>query len=81
MDEQDRYHSQLLMKIIELCDQLAVVGEEVKSEELVPIALNGFSSSWQLLSWGVCAQISFPPLRSYGMISSRRRQDWRLLQV
>jgi hypothetical protein len=36
-----------LMKIIELRDQLAAVGEEVKSEELVPIALNGFSSSWQ----------------------------------
>jgi hypothetical protein len=33
------------MKITELCDLLAAVGEEVKSETLVPVALNGFSSS------------------------------------
>lgn len=32
------------MKIIELCDQFASIGEEVKGEEIVPIALNGFSS-------------------------------------
>jgi hypothetical protein len=44
-----------LMKITKLHDQLAAVGEEVKSEELVPIALNGFSSSWQPFVWGVCA--------------------------
>lgn len=34
-----------LMKIVELCDQLAIVGEEVKSEELVPI-----SFEWVLVS-------------------------------
>jgi hypothetical protein len=44
-----------LMKITKLRDQLATVGEEVKSEELVPIALNGFSSSWQPFVKGVCA--------------------------
>jgi hypothetical protein len=42
-----------LMKIIEFHDQLAVIGEEVKGEELVPIALNGFTSSWQPFDHGV----------------------------
>jgi hypothetical protein len=49
-----------LMKITELHDQLAAIGEEVKSEELVPIALNGFSSSWQPFVQGVCAQEKLP---------------------
>jgi hypothetical protein len=30
-----------LVKIAKLCDQPATIGEEVKSEELVLIALNG----------------------------------------
>jgi hypothetical protein len=53
--------------------KLAAVGEEVKGEELVPIALNGFSSSWQPFVHGVCARKSFPLLRGYGMTSSKRR--------
>jgi hypothetical protein len=36
-----------LMKIIELRDQLAAIGVKVEDEELVPIALNGFSPSWK----------------------------------
>ena len=44
------------MKINELHDQLAAIGEEIKGEELVPIALNGFSSSWQPFVHGVCAR-------------------------
>jgi hypothetical protein len=35
-----------LMKIAEVHCQLAAFGEEVKGEELVSIALNGFSSFW-----------------------------------
>lgn len=36
-----------LIEIIKSRDQPATVGEEVKSEELISIALNGLSSSWQ----------------------------------
>ena len=43
-----------LMEIIELRDQLVAIVDEIKSEELVPIALNGFSSSWQTFVQGVC---------------------------
>jgi hypothetical protein len=49
-----------LMKIIELHDQLAAIGEEVKSEKLVPIALNVFSSSWQPFVQGVYAREKLP---------------------
>jgi hypothetical protein len=45
MDEPNT-NSRYLMKIVKLHDQRAVVEEEVKREQLVPIALNGFSSSW-----------------------------------
>jgi hypothetical protein len=34
-----------VMKITNIREQLATVGEEVKNEEVVPITLNGFSSS------------------------------------
>jgi hypothetical protein len=36
-----------LMKIIELRDQLVSIGVKVEDEELVPIALNGFSPFWK----------------------------------
>jgi hypothetical protein len=48
------------MKIIELCDRLVVFEEEVKGEELVSIALNGFSSSWKHFFHGVCARENLP---------------------
>ena len=48
-----------LMKIIELRDQFASIGEEVEGEEIVPIALNGFSS-WQPFVRGVCACKKLP---------------------
>jgi hypothetical protein len=49
-----------LMKIIELRDQLATTGEKIKSEESIPIALNGFSSSWEPFVQGVCAHGLLP---------------------
>lgn len=45
-----------LMEINEIRDQLASAVEEVKGDEVVPIALNMFSSSWQPFVHGVCAQ-------------------------
>jgi hypothetical protein len=52
-----------LMKITKLHNQLAAVGEEVNSEELVPIALNGFSSSWQPFVHRVYARKKFPTFK------------------
>lgn len=68
-----------LMKLNQIRDRRTAFGEEVEGDELVPIALNGLSSSWQLLSKGHVPMKSFPPIRSYGRNSSRR-QEWRLLQ-
>jgi len=48
-----------LMKIIELRDQFASIGEEVEGEEILPIALNGLSS-WQPFVRGVCAWKKIP---------------------
>jgi hypothetical protein len=39
---------------------LAAIGTKVEDEELVPIALNGFVSSWKLFAHGVCAHESLP---------------------
>jgi hypothetical protein len=50
-----------LMKISMLRDQLVAIGENTKTEELVPIALNGFSSSWEQLVRSVCAREKSPP--------------------
>ena len=62
-----------LMNITELRDQLVVFGEKIRSEDVVPIALSGFSSSWDCL-FGVFVLVrSFPTLRSFGMILSRRK--------
>jgi hypothetical protein len=43
-----------LMKLAELRDQLGAVGDEVKDDELVWIALNGFSSSWHNFVQVIC---------------------------
>lgn len=45
-----------LIKIPKIYDQYAVAGEKVKSEELVPITLNGFSYPWQCFVRCVCPQ-------------------------
>lgn len=44
-----------LMKVIKLYDKLRVIGVKEEDEELVPIALNRFSPSWDLFLWGVYA--------------------------
>jgi hypothetical protein len=49
-----------LMKITELRDQLAAIGVKVEDEELVPIALNGFSTSWKPFVQGICAREKLP---------------------
>jgi hypothetical protein len=49
-----------LMKVTEICDKLAVVGEKVVDVELVNIALNGFSASWEPFVKGICAHENLP---------------------
>jgi hypothetical protein len=51
-----------LMKVTQICDQLAAVGEKVANAELVNMALNGFPSSWEPFVKGICARENLPNL-------------------
>jgi hypothetical protein len=62
------------MKICELQDHRTVIEVKVENEELVPIALNGFSSSQEPFVGVFVFVRSYPPLRGFGMISSRKKQ-------
>jgi hypothetical protein len=48
------------MKIICVLDHLAVVGEKVADAELVNMALNGFSTSWEPFVKGICTWENLP---------------------
>ena len=41
-------------------DELAVVGEVADSGELIRVALNGFSKSWESFVWGIVARENMP---------------------
>ena len=41
-------------------DELAVVGEMVDNAELIQVALNGFSKSWESFVWGIVARENMP---------------------
>jgi hypothetical protein len=49
-----------LTKITQMRDELAVVGEKTKDYDLVCVALNGFSKSWDVFVRGVVAQEKLP---------------------
>jgi hypothetical protein len=49
-----------LMKVMQICDQLATVGEKVADAELVNMALNGFPTSWEPFVKGICARENLP---------------------
>jgi hypothetical protein len=49
-----------LMRITQIHDQLVVVGETVLDAELVNVALNGFSKSWEPFIMGICAREKLP---------------------
>jgi hypothetical protein len=49
-----------LMRITQIRDQLAVVGETVLDAELVNVALNGFSKAWEPFIMGICAREKLP---------------------
>jgi hypothetical protein len=49
-----------LMRITQIHDQLAVVGEKILDAELVNVALNGFTKSWEPFVKGICARENIP---------------------
>jgi hypothetical protein len=49
-----------LMKITQIRDQLAAVGEKVVNAELVNTTLNGFSKPWEPFVKGICARENLP---------------------
>jgi len=48
------------MKITQIHDQLAVVGEKVEDVEPMNMALNGFPASWEPFVKGICSQENLP---------------------
>jgi hypothetical protein len=48
------------MRITQVHDQLATIGEKVDDIELVNVALNGFPKSWEPFVKGVCARENIP---------------------
>jgi hypothetical protein len=62
-----------LMRITQICDQLAAIGEVVLDAELVNVALNGFTKTWEPLIIGICAREKLPSGRVSRMIAFKRR--------
>lgn len=48
-----------LMRIIQICDELAAIGV-VLDAELVNAGLNGFTKGWKPFIMGICAQQHLP---------------------
>ena len=49
-----------LMRITQIRDQLAAVGETVLDAKLVNVALNGFSKAWEPFIMGTCTREKLP---------------------
>jgi hypothetical protein len=62
-----------LMRITQICDQLAAVGETVSDIELVNTTLNGFSKSWEPFVKGICAREKLPSFEKLWDDFIRRR--------
>jgi hypothetical protein len=66
-----------LMRITQISDQLAAIGEVVDETELVNMALNGFLGSWEPF----VHERSCHHLTDCGLIASRRRlgrvKEWQ----
>jgi hypothetical protein len=48
------------MRITQVCDQLATIGEKVEGVELINVALNGFPKYWEPFVKGVFARENIP---------------------
>ena len=49
-----------LMRIMQICDHLIVVGDNILDEKLVNVALNEFTKSWEPFVKGICARENIP---------------------
>jgi hypothetical protein len=49
-----------LMRITQVCDEIAAIGEKTKGVELVNVALNGLPKSWEPFIKGVFSQENIP---------------------
>lgn len=49
-----------LMRITQVRDQLAAIGEKVEDVELVSVALNGFPKPWEPFVKGFCTRENIP---------------------
>jgi hypothetical protein len=52
--------SNYFMRILQIKDQLAAIGDSVDDAELVTTTLNGFPSSWDPFVQGICARSKLP---------------------
>ena len=52
--------SSYFMRIIELRNQLSIIGHVYDGKELTIMALNGLPPSWDTFRQGVCSQTRFP---------------------
>jgi hypothetical protein len=52
--------STYFMRISQIKDKLATIGDSVDDAELVTTTLNGFPSSWYTFVQGICARRKFP---------------------
>ena len=49
-----------LTRVLQVRDELVVVGETVDNAELIQVALNGFSKSWETFVSGIVVRENMP---------------------
>jgi hypothetical protein len=52
--------SNYFMRILQIKDQLAAIGDSMDNDELVTTTLNGFPSSWDPFVQGICVRSKLP---------------------
>lgn len=62
-----------LMRITQIYEHLAAIGEVVLDVDLVNVALNGFTKAWEPFIMAICAQEHLPIGREFGVTASKRR--------
>jgi hypothetical protein len=63
------------MRITQTHDQLATIGDKIDDLELVNVALNGFTKSWEPLVKGYTLRRNLPIGRGFGMIASKKKLE------
>lgn len=62
-----------LMRITQIYEHLAAIGEVVLDVDLVNVALNGFNKAWEPFIMAICAQEHLPIEKEFGVTASKRR--------